>query len=89
MRRAVLDEAPFVAVLVVLAVGFTYLGLFPEHWLRGVSIVAVGFALAGVLRAVLADRRAGLLSVRGRRFDTVCYLAAGISVLGFAMVLPR
>ena len=38
--------------------------------------------VAGVLRLVLPTAHAGLLAVRGRWFDIVCYLAMGGVILG-------
>ena len=43
--------------------------------------------IAGVLRRLLPVRQAGLLAVRGRLTDVVCYvgLATAIIVLGLAL----
>ncbi len=88
-RGVLVRELPFVLVLIVVASGFCYTGLRSQHWLRGVIVVGVGFALAGILRLVLPDARAGLLRVRGRVFDCLCYLVLAACVIGFGIVQPR
>jgi hypothetical protein len=87
--RTLRAQAPFTLVLLVVAAGFCYSGLNPQHWLRGVSIVAAGLLLGGLLRAVLPERRAGLLHVRSRLFDVFCLVVLGAGVLGFGVVQPR
>ena len=77
----------FGLVLAVVAAGLAYLGLAPEHWLRGVFVIAVGLAVGGVARAVLPSASAGPLAVRGRVFDVACYLLAAGAVAGFGLVV--
>ena len=50
-------------------------------------LLAVACGLAGVFRLLLPARQAGLLAVRGRLVDVVCYggLAVAIVVLGLAL----
>ena len=39
------------------------------YWRRGSLVIAIGVAVAAVLRLVLSDDRAGLLAVRSRGID--------------------
>ena len=89
LRQTLGHEIAFLFVLLI-----SLIGLAPEHWLRGVLIIASAFVVAGVARALLPDRRAGLLAVRGRMFDVACYLVLGGATIGFgvtaaALMAPR
>ena len=87
LRALDLRNLPIVLVLALGATGIAYSAAVPRHWLRGVLLLAVGCALAGAFRLVLPVRQAGLLAVRSRLADVVCYggLAAAITVLGLAL----
>ncbi len=87
--RAARRDIPFLLVLAVLVAGFVFVRLEPEHWLRGVLIIGADLAAAGVLRLVLPNRRAGLLVVRSRAFDTVAYIGLGVLVITFGLALPH
>lgn len=71
------SELPFVLVVAIVVAAAVFLYLEPGHWRRGTSALAVGVLLAAVLRAALPSHLTGLLNVRNRVFDTVCYLAMG------------
>jgi Protein of unknown function (DUF3017) len=87
LRALDLRNLPIVLVLALGATGIGYAAAVPRHWLRGVLLLAVACGIAGVLRLLLPVRQAGLLAVRGRLTDVVCYvgLAAAIIVLGLAL----
>ena len=89
LRHAVRTEVPFVTVLAIVVFGFFYMVVASGHWLRGVTVMACGLIVAAALRASLPNGRAGMLAVRGRFLDIVCYLALGLSVFGFAILLPQ
>ena len=76
-------------MLIVLSmVGATlYLFLFTGHWRRGTGLMAVTMLAGGVLRFVLPADRVGMLSVRGKWRDTLCYLVLGGVILGVAIRL--
>jgi hypothetical protein len=86
-RRWLAGEAPFVVVLLVLVAAIVYLIFEGGHWRRGVGIVTVAMVTAAVLRAVLPEHRAGMLAVRGRWRDTICYALLGGVILGAAIRL--
>jgi hypothetical protein len=89
VRHALRGEAPFVLVIAIVAFGFCYMVIASGHWLRGVTVVAAGLIVGGVLRAVLPNGLAGLLAVRSRFFDVLCYLGLGVAVFGFGVLVPR
>ena len=89
LRRNVRDEAPFVSAVLIVALGLCYAIVSSGHWLRGVAVMAFGMVTAGVLRATLPNGRAGLLVVRSRAFDVVCYLGLGLAMFGFGILVPQ
>jgi hypothetical protein len=88
-RQTFLANLAFELVLAVLVVGFALAMLSPSHWLRAVVIVSIAMLLAGALRLVLTPARAGMLCIRGRFFDVICYLIGGALVLTFGILVPR
>ena len=88
-RVVALGGARCRAVLAVLVVGFGYVRIAPEHWLRGVLIIGGDLCGAGVLRLLLPARRAGILVVRSRWFDTIAYIGLGVLVITFGVLLPQ
>jgi len=58
------------------------------HWRKGTVALGVCVLGAGVMRAVLPERAAGLLKVRRRWFDAAWLLALGAGILALAMVVP-
>lgn len=78
-------------MLVVLACalgGLGYAAVVPEHWLRGVLVMAGGMVLAGLFRLMLPARQAGLLAVRGRLVDVLCYAGVGVALWFVGLALP-
>lgn len=81
------DELAFVVVAAILLAAVGYLAIWPDHWRRGVGIVALAALVGGVLRLVLPRPRAGMLVVRARWFDVACYLVIGGVILAAAVRL--
>lgn len=77
--HAVVANAGYVAVIVVLTAGMVLVGL--EYWRRGLAVFGIGTGVAAVLRACLPDRRLGLLRVRSRWFDTGVLAVAAAAIL--------
>ncbi len=71
------EQVAFLLVLVVLLGALAYLLVEPGRWGRATVGAASALLLGGLVRLVLPSARAGLLAVRGRMFDTVCYLVLG------------
>jgi hypothetical protein len=87
LRTVDLRNLPIVLVLALGVTGIAYAAAVPPHWLRGVLLLAVACGAAGLFRLLLPARQAGLLAVRGRLVDVLCYggLAVAIVVLGLAL----
>jgi hypothetical protein len=86
--RAARGDIPFLLILAIMFGGFLLVRIRPEHWLRGVLIIGGDMILAGLIRLVLTDRRAGILAVRSRAFDVICYVGLGVLVITFGIALP-
>ena len=84
-RGAVRDGLAFALVLIVCAVGIVLITLY--HWRRGAVLIGAALLLAALFRALLPDRRAGLLAVRGRPVDVLSYTALGACVLSVAVTI--
>ncbi|MCK9896897.1 DUF3017 domain-containing protein, partial [Frankia sp. AgB32] len=79
-------EAVFAAVLVGVFAGFVLVS--EDRWRRGLLTVGTMLILAGLARLALPARRAGLLVVRGRLFDTVLLLGLGAAIVGLTSAVP-
>jgi hypothetical protein len=88
IRTVDLRNLPIVLVLVLGTTGIGYSAVVPRHWLRGVLLLAVACGLAGVFRLVLPARQAGLLAVRGRLVDVVCYAGLAVAIVVLGLTLP-
>lgn len=77
LRRRGRAQAPFLTVLGIVVAVFIYLSIWPGHWRRGTAMIAVALLLAAVLRFTLPPQHVGLLAIRGRRWDSLCYAALG------------
>ena len=84
-----LREVPFLVVLLAVVVAIGYALAEPQHWLRAVGTITAALVLAGVLRLVLTDEQAGMLRVRRRTFDVLCYWAFAVLAMIFALALPQ
>jgi len=88
LRSANLHNLPAVAVLCCAAGGLAYAVVIQEHWLRGVLFMAGALILAALLRLALPARQAGLLAVRGRMADVLCYAGTGAALWVVGLLLP-
>jgi hypothetical protein len=79
--RWISEQFAFLLVLAVLAAAFGYLTIDPTHWSRVAGVVAVALLLAGGVRLTLPTERVGMLAVRGRIADTICFLVLGVVIL--------
>jgi hypothetical protein len=81
LLRRVRGQVPFLVVLAVMGAALVYLLIWPDHWRRGVSGIALSMLLAGALRLALPAHRVGLLRVRGRWIDVGVYLVLAVTIL--------
>jgi Protein of unknown function (DUF3017) len=80
-------QAPMIAVLSITAIGMQR--VLTQHWREGAVVLAVGLLVAAVLRMVLAPERVGLLAIRSRAVDVLCYVGFGAAMAVLAATITR
>lgn len=60
-----------------------------QHWRRGAILLGVALIVAAVLRAFVPIERAGLLAIRGRPVDVLCYGGFGVALVVLAVQITR
>ena len=88
LRALDLRNLPIVLVLALGGTGIAYSAVIPRHWLRGVLLLAFACGVAGVFRLLLPVRQAGLLAVRSRLTDIVCYFGLAVAITALGLALP-
>jgi Protein of unknown function (DUF3017) len=84
-----LRNLAYFVVLAIAAGGVLWSVVRSEHWLRGVGVVGVALIVAGLFRAVLSTEYAGLLVLRRRGFDVICYWLLAAAIIGVGVLLPH
>ncbi len=84
-RGALLHHLPFLLVMLVVAVAALRIGQY--HWRQGAVLIGGALMLAGLLRAVLPDAKAGLLAIRGKPVDVLTYGALSVLILFIAFTI--
>ena len=82
-RRA--EHLPLALVLAVLVVGLVRIVMY--HWREGTVLVGGALLVAAALRAVLPGDRVGMIAVRGRGVDVLCYGGLGLLVISVALTI--
>jgi hypothetical protein len=81
------SQWPLAFSLLVALTGVVVLWFY--DWRNGVLIFAGAVGIAGVFRATLSDRAAGLLHVRGRAFDTTFLFLTAAAITTLALIVPN
>lgn len=76
LRSRLPVHAPLALVLLIAVVGMSR--VLTQHWREGAVLLGGAMIVAAVLRAVLPTERVGLLAVRSRPVDVLCYAAFGL-----------
>lgn len=77
--RRVLRAIPITVVLAVVAVALILIAT--AHWRRGAFTLGIAMLVGGTLRWSLSERSAGVLAVRGRRFDVLFSYVLGLFLI--------
>jgi Protein of unknown function (DUF3017) len=88
LRAVDLRNLPILLVLALGTTGIAYAAVVPRHWLRGVLVLAFACGVAGMFRLLLPVRQAGLLVVRSRLVDVVCYVGLAVAITALGLALP-
>lgn len=84
-RAGLVDHLAFVLVFAVTVAAFVL--IIGYRWRRGATLLGGALLLAGGLRAVLSDQRAGLLAIRSRAIDVLAYTAFGLALVAVAATI--
>lgn len=87
LRARMLAYWPSLLVLFVMLAGLQQ--VFTEHWRIGSGLFGLAALAAAGLRLGLPPDRVGLLAIRGRTADVLCYAGFGVAVLLLAATITR
>lgn len=79
--------APAAAVLLIAAAGIVR--VLTQHWREGGVLLGGALLVAAILRVLLTPEQAGLLVVRSRFLDAVCYTGLGAAMVFLAATITR
>lgn len=85
-RARSMNQWPLLAVVIGEAIGLVL--VWVGHWRWGAMTMGASLCGGALLRLVLPRRVAGLLQVRGRVFDIVTLVGAGVLMMVLAVVIP-
>lgn len=74
----------------VVAIALTGMGLvITQHWRKGAVLLGGALLVAAVLRMVIPLDRVGLLAIRSRAVDVLCYSGFGVVMMVLAFQITR
>jgi hypothetical protein len=74
-----------VAVIALVGMGL----VLTQHWRRGAVLLGVALLVAAVLRMTVPAERVGLLAIRGKAVDVLCYSGFGVAMVLLAATITR
>ncbi len=77
--------APMTFVLLIAGAGM--LRVLTQHWREGAVLLGGALLVAAVLRLLLPTDRVGLLAIRSRPIDVLCYGGLGTVIAVLAMTI--
>jgi hypothetical protein len=77
--------AALVAVIALVGMGL----VLTQHWRRGAVLLGVALLVAAVLRMTVPAERVGLLAIRGKAVDVLCYSGFGVAMVLLAATITR
>jgi uncharacterized membrane protein YvlD (DUF360 family) len=85
LRSRLPVHAPLTFVLLIAAAGMVR--TLTQHWREGAVLLGVALIVAAVLRVFLPPERVGLLAIRSRPVDVLCYGGLGVVISVLAMTI--
>jgi hypothetical protein len=79
--------APTGLVLLIAAAGMVR--VLMEHWRQGGVLLGGALLVAATLRVALPQDEVGLLAIRSRVLDVVCYVVPGVVLILLAITITR
>ncbi|GAA3245309.1 hypothetical protein GCM10017691_52300 [Pseudonocardia petroleophila] len=87
MRTRLPVWAPTGLVLLIAAAGMVR--VLMEHWRQGGVLLGGALLVAATLRVALPPDEVGLLAIRSRVLDVVCYVVPGVVLILLAITITR
>jgi formate-dependent nitrite reductase membrane component NrfD len=75
--------------MVALIVALGMLRVLTQHWRQGAMLIGGALLVAALFRAVVPDDRIGLLAVRGRPVDVLCYSVLATLMIVVAVLISK
>jgi hypothetical protein len=85
LRSRLPVHAPLILVMVIAAAGMAR--VLTQHWREGAVLLGAALIVAAVLRMLLPVDRAGLLAIRSKPIDVLCYAGFGVMMAVLAMTI--
>jgi hypothetical protein len=74
-------------VLAIAVAGMTR--VLTQHWREGAVLLGGSLLAAAALRMILSTERSGLLAIRSRVIDVLCYVGFGLAMVILAATITR
>ena len=87
LRSGLARHLPMLIVLAIAGVGMAR--VLTQHWREGAVLLGGALIVAAVLRVLLPVDRVGLLAIRSRPVDVLCYAAFGVVMTALAVTITR
>jgi Protein of unknown function (DUF3017) len=87
LRSRIPSALPAALVAAVAVVGMAL--VVTQYWRRGAVLLGVALLVAAVLRMVIPPDRVGLLAIRSRVIDVLCYIGFGAAMVVLAFTITR
>ena len=87
LRSRIQSALPAALVATVAVVGMVL--VVTQHWRRGAVLLGAALLVAAVLRMLIPVDRVGLLAIRSRVVDVLCYTGFGVVIVVLAVTITR
>jgi hypothetical protein len=80
-------HAPMGLVMLIVAAGMVR--VLTQHWREGAALLGGALLVAAVLRMLLPGDRVGMLAIRSKPIDVLCYSAFGVVLVALAVQITH
>ena len=87
LRSGLARHLPMLIVLAVATAGMAR--VLTQHWREGAVLLGGSLLAAAALRMILSTERSGLLAIRSRVIDVLCYVGFGLAMVILAVTITR
>jgi hypothetical protein len=87
LRSRIPTALPAALVAAVTIAGMAL--VLTQHWRKGAVVLGAALLVAAVLRMLVPLDRIGLLAIRSRAIDVLCYSAFGVVMVVLASTITR